>query len=66
MNYLDIDAGLAGVLDLVRERYAPVGRALAENQPINNDDLAHLAGAVRGLLGAIDARLPKQTLEVAA
>lgn len=66
MNTLNIDAGLADVLDFVRECYAPIGQALAEDAPIDHDELAHLAGAVRALLGAIDARLPQGTGAVAA
>jgi hypothetical protein len=59
MNDLDIDDGLAGVLALAREKYAPVQRALAEHAPLKAMDLASLAGAVGALLDAIDARTPE-------
>ncbi|MWA08837.1 hypothetical protein [Streptomyces sp. BA2] len=66
MNNLHLDAGLAGVIDVVREAHAPIAKALAEQEPVSAVDFAALHGAVTGLLGAIDARTPAQAKAVAA
>lgn len=65
MNRLDMDAGLAGVIDVVREAHAPIAKALAEQEPVEITDFAALHGAVTGLLGAIDARTAAQPKAVA-
>ena len=59
MNELDLDAGLAAVVDYVREVHAPIWQAIANGGEISSADYAHHLGAVHALLGAIDARLPQ-------
>ncbi|GAA1887587.1 hypothetical protein GCM10009837_06640 [Streptomyces durmitorensis] len=66
MNRLNLDAGLAVVVDAVREAHAPIAKAFAERQPVTIVDFAALHGAVTGLLSAIDARTPAQAKGVAA
>ncbi|MFF8590036.1 hypothetical protein ACF061_01110 [Streptomyces sp. NPDC015220] len=68
MNNLDLDAGLAAVVDFVREVHAPIALAIQFDKDgggVTSADCAALSGAVSALLGAIDARLPQQTEPIA-
>lgn len=56
MNDLNLDAGLAAVIDFVRETHAPIEQAFTAHKPVEPYDLAALTGAVGALLNAIDAR----------
>jgi ribosome maturation factor RimP len=59
VNTLDLDAGLATVVDFVREVHDPIWQAITDHEPVTTTDCAVLSGAVRALLDAIDARLPQ-------
>ena len=59
MNILDLDSGLAEVVDFVREVHAPISQAITDHKPVTATDCAALSGAVWALLDAIDARLPQ-------
>lgn len=61
MNYLHPDAGLAAVIDFVREAHAPVDEAITVGAKPLTYDVALLTGAVTALLNAIDTRLPGST-----
>jgi hypothetical protein len=56
VNNLILDAGLAAVVDFVRETHAPIEQAIADGKPVESCDFAALTGAVGALLNAIDAR----------
>lgn len=56
MNELQLDAGLAAVVEYVREVHAPIYRAIADGKQATATDCAALSGAVSALLDAIDAR----------
>lgn len=60
MNSLDLDAGLAAVVEYVRGRNAAIEQAMAAGRPVDTFDYAALSGAVSALLDAIDARLTPQ------
>ncbi|MFD4547200.1 hypothetical protein [Streptomyces sp. NPDC058466] len=66
MNTLDLDAGLASVVDFVREVHAPIYQAITDHKPVTSTDCAALSGAVQALLDAIDARLPQPEQQTAA
>jgi ribosome maturation factor RimP len=59
VNILDLDAGLASVVDFVREAHDPIWQAITDRKEVTSTDCAVLSGAVRALLDAIDARLPQ-------
>ncbi|WP_460786200.1 hypothetical protein, partial [Microbacterium tumbae] len=56
---LDLDPGLAGVVDSVREVHAPIWQAIEDGRPVAVIDFAMLSGVVQALLNAIDSRLPQ-------
>lgn len=60
MNTLDLDPGLAAVVDFTREHSDRIEQALTEGRTVPSFEFAALAGAVSALLDAIDARLPQQ------
>ena len=67
--HADFDPALAGVIDVVREAYAPIGAAMAESRPVHPVEFGALAGAVDALLKALDARTspaPVQALKAVA
>ena len=67
--HADFDPALAAVMDVVRERYAPVGAAMAERRSVSPVEFGALAGAVGALLDALDARTrpaPVQALKAVA
>jgi hypothetical protein len=57
VKQLDLDAGIAAVIDLVREVHTPIDQAITVGKPIAPFEYAALTGAVGALLDAIDARL---------
>lgn len=63
MKNLDMDSGLAAVVDFVREVNAPISQAITDGGEITSTDCAHLSGAMNALLDAIDARLPQAAAE---
>ena len=65
MNILDLDSGLAEVVDFVREVHAPISQAITDHKPVTATDCAALSGAVWALLDAIDARLPQSEQQAA-
>jgi hypothetical protein len=56
VKQLDLDPGIAAVIDLVREMHTPIDQAITGGKPINVCEYAALTGAVSALLNAIDAR----------
>ncbi|MFF7147558.1 hypothetical protein ACFZAO_05725 [Streptomyces griseoaurantiacus] len=60
MNTLDMDPGLAAIIDYVREVHGPITHAVSDGT-VTTTDCAYLVGAVDALLRAIDARLPQDT-----
>lgn len=66
MNILDMDSGLAAVVDFVREVHAPISQAITVGGSVTTTDCALLSGAVDALLKAIDARLPQHEPQTAA
>ncbi|MFI5992408.1 hypothetical protein ACIBAC_11225 [Streptomyces sp. NPDC051362] len=64
MNELDMDPGLAAVVDFVREVHASLSLAVGSGVA-TTADYAALDGAVTGLLSAIDARLPQPAVQPA-
>ncbi|MFF4346744.1 hypothetical protein [Streptomyces sp. NPDC001530] len=65
MNNLDMDSGLANVVDYLREVHAPITQAITDHKPVTATDCAALSGAVWALLDAIDARLPQREQQAA-
>lgn len=59
MNTLDLDAGLASIVEAVRETHGPIWQAIEDRQLVTATDCAMLSGVVKALLNAIDARLPQ-------
>lgn len=59
MNTLDLDSGLAAVVEAVREIHGPIWQAIEDRQQVTTTDCAMLSGVVQALLRAIDARLPQ-------
>jgi hypothetical protein len=57
VKQLDLDPGIAAVIDLVREVHTPIYRATSAGKTVDALEVAALAGAVGALLDAIDARL---------
>jgi hypothetical protein len=66
VNTLDLDSGLAAVVDFVREVHDPIAQAITDSKPVTATDFAALSGAVWALLDAIDARLPQREEQPAA
>lgn len=66
MKNLDLDSGIAAVVDYVREVHAPITQAITDGGAVTKTDCALLSGAVAALLNAIDARLPQREPQVAA
>lgn len=60
MNTLDLDPGLAAIVDYLREVHGPISQAVSDGT-VTTTDCAYLVGAVDALLRAIDARLPQDT-----
>jgi hypothetical protein len=65
VNELDMDSGLAAVIDYVREVHAPISQAITDGGPVTATDCALLSGAIDALLDAIDARLPQPAAQPA-
>jgi hypothetical protein len=66
VNELDMDPGLAAVLEAVREAHASVWPAVVLGKQVDAEDAIQLASRVHALLGAIDARLPQPEQPAAA
>lgn len=64
--HLDMDAGLAAVLEFVRELQQPIDEAIEAGKPVPPGDFAALSGAVSAMLDAIDARTPQEQPTVKA
>jgi hypothetical protein len=62
---LDLDSGIASVLEAVREAHASVWPAVVLGKQVGAEDALQLASRVQALLGAIDARLPQPVEESA-
>lgn len=65
MRNLDLDPGIASVIDFVREVHAPIYDAIRTGGTVTSTDYAHLSGAVDALLHAVDARLPERQQQAA-
>jgi hypothetical protein len=66
MRDLDLDPGIASVVDFVREVHTPIHEATRVGVTVPDTDYAYLSGAVHALLNAIDARLPERQQATAA
>lgn len=66
MNTIDLDPGLAKVVNCVREHNDNIGKALTAGHAVDVFDLATLYGAVAALLDAIDARTEPTPLKAVA
>jgi hypothetical protein len=65
VNELDMDSGLASVVEYVREVHTPIWQAIADGRPVTSTDCAVLSGAMKALLDAIDTRRPQPPVLVA-
>lgn len=59
MKNLDLDSGLAAVVEAAREAHDSVWPAVALGKRVDEADVIELAGKLHALLNAIDARLPQ-------